>query len=134
MLYIYVLVLESQMSDELDHRTFMKNILSHLSKKDYAFFLKYKHDNFYKHKDALRSVAEHQHQKALLKSSYLKKYQFNQNKLSALNQLFIYITQTKVHQYRELQIHILTSLQMAEELKYTLFEQERFNKIVDFNG
>lgn len=130
---IYVLVLESQMSDELDHRTFMKNILNQLSEEDYIFFLKHKHDNFYKHKDVLRSVAENEHQKALLKSGYLKKCQFNQNKLSTLHQLFVYITQARINQHRDLLINKLKSLKIAAELRHTLFEQEGFNKIVDYN-
>ena len=130
---IYALVLESQMSDELDHRAFMKSILRQLSEDDFAFFLKHKHDNFYKHKDVLRSVAEHEHQKALLKSGYLKKCQFSHNKLSTLNQLFVYITQAKIHLHKDLLIKELTSLKTAEELRHTLFEQEGFNKIVDFN-
>lgn len=130
---IYKLVLTCQYNDEIDFKNFGQNILNKLSQDEYEFFNAHKHDNFYSHRKLLRFFEDNEEQVALKKHRYINIHYFNKNKLSTLHQIFSYITFAKIQQHKDILLNELKSLRIKEQLRYTLFEKEGFNQIIDFN-
>lgn len=130
---VYELVLESQANEELDLRKFSKNILSQLNNDDYAFFMKHKHDKFYGSQKLFSKFQQNINQITLRKLRYINIHSFKNIRISTVSQVFYYIAQAKIQLHKDILISELKSLKIKEQLRYTLFEQERFNQIVDFN-
>lgn len=130
---IYMLVLETKNTDELNLRAFMQNILSHLNEDELKFYIAHKHDDFYRHKKLLAFFKNDENQKSLKKLRYINIHYFNINTLSTPHQIFYYTAQAKIYQHRDIQLEELKSLKLKEELRNTLFDKERFNQITDYN-
>jgi hypothetical protein len=72
-------------------------------------------------------------QVALKKSGYINLTYFNKYRLTTIHQIFYYIAEAKIQHQKDILLNELKSLRIKEQLRYTLFEQEGFNQIVDYN-
>ena len=128
---LYKSILDTEVNDDLDQKTFTQDVLNTLKEEDLDFFTEHKHDNFYKSTELFKLYQEHEIQKCLNKSGYIGIRIIK--KANTLNQVLNYLIDAKIRHHKDNLIQELKSLRVKEELRYTLFEQEGFNQITDFN-
>lgn len=128
---LYLQILETDVADDLNLKLFIESVVASLSEEDTAFFNEHKHGQFYQGKELFNQYSNHDVQKLLQKERYLNISGINKQK--TLNQLIKFVAGAKVQHCRDILIKELKALREKEALRYTLFEQDGYNEITDYN-
>lgn len=128
---LYIKVLNTNVDDDLNQKEFIQNVLDSLDEKDSEFFLVHKYDAFHKSGNLFKLHNENPIQKTLTKGSYIGLRTIN--KLQTLQQVIKCLADAKFQQHKDILIKELKALRAKEALRYSLFDQEGFNKIKDLN-
>lgn len=128
---LYLQILDTHVTDDLNLKSFIESVMKSLSDDDTDFFNAHKHDQFHQGKKLFEQYDNHDVQKLLKKKSYIGILGIKKQK--TLNQLIKFVAGAKVQHYRDSLIQELKALREKEALRYTLFEQDVFNQITDFN-
>lgn len=128
---LYLQILDTNVADDLNLKSFIESVNETLNAEDAEFFNAHKHDQFYQGKKLFEQYSNHDIQKLLQKERYLNISGINKQK--TLNQLIKFVASAKVQHYRDSLIRELKALREKEALRYTLFEQEGYNQITDYN-
>lgn len=128
---LYLQILDTDVTDDLNLKSFIESVVKSLSTDDLEFFNAHKHDQFHQGKKLYEQYINHDVQKLLKKDSYIGILGIK--KQNTLNQLIKFVAGAKVQHYRDSLIKELKALRMKEALRYTLFEENGYNKITDYN-
>ena len=128
---LYLQILDTNVTDDLNLRSFIESVMKSLSADDIEFFNTHKHDQFYQGKKLFEQYDNHDFQKLLKKKSYIGILGIKKQK--TLCQLIKFVAGAKVQHYRDSLINELKALREKEALRYTLFERDGFKQITDFN-
>lgn len=128
---LYLQILDTDVTDDLNLKSFIESVVASLSEEDTAFFNEHKHGQFHQGKKLFNQYSNHDVQKLLKKKSYMGIAGIN--KQNTLNQLIKFVAGAKVQHYRDSLIKELKALREKEALRYTLFEQDGYNEITDYN-
>lgn len=128
---LYLQILNTDVADDLNLKSFIESVVASLSEEDTTFFNENKHGQFYQGKKLFEQYSNHDVQKLLKKESYIGLLGIKKQK--TLNQLIKFVAGAKVQHYRDSLIKELKALREKEALRYTLFEQEGYNQITDYN-
>lgn len=128
---LYLQILDTDVTDDLNLKSFIESVMKSLSDDDTDFFNAHKHDQFHQGKKLFEQYSNHDVQKLLKKESYIGILGIKKQK--TLNQLIKFVAGSKVQHYRDSIIKELTALQMRESLRYTLFEEDGYDQITDYN-
>lgn len=128
---LYLQILDTDVTDDLNLKSFIESVMKSLSADDTDFFNAHKHDQFHQGKKIFEQYSKHDVQKLLKKESYIGILGINKQK--TLNQLIKFVAGSKVQHYRDSLIKELKALRMKEALRYTLFEEDGYKQITDYN-
>lgn len=128
---LYFQILNTDVAEDLNLKSFIESVVASLSEEDTALFKEYKHGQFHQGKKLFNQYSNHDVQKLLQKERYLNISGINKQK--TLNQLIKFVAGSKVQHYRDSLIKELKALREKETLRYTLFEQDGYNEITDYN-
>lgn len=128
---LYLQILDTDVAEDLNLKSFIESVVASLSEEDTAFFNEHKHGQFHQGKKLFNQYSNHDVQKLLQKERYLNISGINKQK--TLNQLIKFVAGAKVQHYRDSLIKELKALREKETLRYTLFEQNGYNEITDYN-
>lgn len=128
---LYFQILNTDVTEDLNLKSFIESVVASLSEEDTAFFNEHKHGLFHQGKKLFEQYSNHDVQKLLQKERYLNISGINKQK--TLNQLIKFVAGSKVQHYRDSLIKELKALREKEALRYTLFEQDGYNEITDYN-
>lgn len=128
---IYSLILNTDIYDNFSQQDLMQEIINSLDEKDSEFFIKHKHDFFYKGIELFESNKNSDIQKKLVKKSYigiriLKKQQ-------TLHQIMYCLLDAKIQERKDNLINELKAIKKKESLRIDLFQKEGFREIKDFH-
>lgn len=128
---LYLQILDTDVAEDLNLKSFIESVVASLSEEDTTFFNENKHGQFYQGKKLFEQYSNHDVQKLLQKERYLNISGINKQK--TLNQLIKFVAGAKVQHCRDSLIKELKALREKEALRYTLFEQDGYNEITDYN-
>src|SRR5690606_30768760 len=128
---LYLEILDTDVTDDLNLKSFVESVVKSLSADDTDFFNAHKHDQFHQGKKLFEQYSNHDVQKLLKKKSYIGIAGIHKQK--TLNQLIKFVAGSKVQHYRDSLIKELKALRMKEALRYTLFEENGYDQITDYN-
>lgn len=128
---LYLQILDTDVTDDLNLKSFVESVVKSLSAADDEFFNAHKHDQFHQGKKLFEQYADHDVQKLLQKERYINISGIKRQK--SLNQLIKFVAGAKVQHYRDSLIKELKALRTKEALRYTLFEEDGYNQITDYN-
>lgn len=128
---LYLQILDTDVAEDLNLKLFIESVVASLSEEDTAFFNEHKHGQFHQGKKLFNQYSNHNVQKLLQKERYLNISGINKQK--TLNQLIKFVAGAKVQHYRDSLIKELKALREKEALRYTLFEEDGYNQITDYN-
>ena len=128
---LYLETLDTDITDDLNLKSFIESVMKSLSADDTDFFNAHKHDQFHQGKKLFEQYTNHDVQKLLKKKSYIGILGIKKQK--TLNQLIKFVAGAKVQHYRDSLIKELKALRMKEALRYTLFEEKGYDEITDYN-
>lgn len=128
---LYLQILDTDVTDDLNLKSFIENIVKSVSADDTDFFNAHKHDQFHQGKKLFEQYSNHDVQKLLKKESYIGILGIKKQK--TLNQLIKFVAGAKAQHYQDSLIKELKALRMKETLRYTLFEEQSYDQITDYN-
>lgn len=128
---LYLEILDTDVTDDLNLKSFIESVVKSLSADDTDFFNAHKHDQFHQGKKLFEQYSNHDVQKLLKKKSYIGIAGIHKQK--TLNQLIKFVAGSKVQHYRDSLIKELKALRMKEALRYTLFKENGYDQITDYN-
>lgn len=128
---LYLQILDTDVTDDLNLKSFIENVVKSISADDTDFFNTHKHDQFHQGKKIFEQYSNHYVQKLLKKESYIGILGIKKQK--TLNQLIKFVAGAKVQHYQDSLIKELKALRMKETLRYTLFEEQSYDQITDYN-
>jgi hypothetical protein len=128
---LYLQILDTDVAEDLNLKLFIESVVASLSEEDTAFFNEHKHGQFHQGKKLFNQYSNHNVQKLLQKERYLNISGINKQK--TLNQLIKFVAGAKVQHYRDSLIKELKALREKESIRYTLFEEDGYNQITDYN-
>lgn len=128
---LYLQILDTDVTDDLNLKSFLESVMKSLNADDTDFFNAHKHDQFHQGKKLFEQYSNHDVQKLLKKESYIGILGIKKQK--TLSQLIKFVAGGKVQHYRDSLIKELKALRMKEALRYTLFEENGYDQITDYN-
>lgn len=128
---LYLQILDTNVTDDLNLRSFIESVMKSLNADDIDFFNAHKHDQFHQGKKLFEQYNNHDVQKLLKKESYIGILGIKKQK--TLSQLIKFVAGGKVRHYQDSLIKELKALRMKEALRYTLFEENGYDQITDYN-
>lgn len=128
---LYLQILDTDVTDDLNLKSFLESVMKSLNADDTDFFNAHKHDQFHQGKKLFEQYSNHDVQKFLKKESYIGILGIKKQK--TLSQLIKFVAGGKVQHYRDSLIKELKALRMKEALRYTLFEENGYDQITDYN-
>jgi hypothetical protein len=128
---LYLRVLEAEVNDDLNYKQLILNVIESIKPEDLDFFHAHKNDSLNKGSYLFKLNIKHPTQRALVKGKYIGLNVIK--KQTTLQQILKCLSNAKVLQYKDILLAELTALRTRESLRFSLFQQEGFSQITDFN-
>src|SRR5690606_36451645 len=128
---LYLNIVNADVTDDLDSKALMQSALESVSEEDSEFYSTHKHDSFHKGTKLFEANENNLMQKELAKGGYIGLRIIKKGE--TLHQVLKYLVEAKIQLHKDKLLKELKALRTKENLRYSLFEQEGFKQIADFN-